>query len=184
MTPEQTAALDAMMKAEQPRLQRSAEKVKAKRKREEEMFQRATKQYLDFNFTQEILPHWAVRNETPPPPDGTDPHEWAMRQGKRAKDMGILAGVCDWHFLLHGKYRVIELKVTGGSVSTAQKTYMGTIKRHGGEAYVAWSMDEFHAIISSWLPVRYDPPACNLRSKRQMTQQVAQKEMYKNDELS
>lgn len=184
------AALDAFMTKEQPKIDRGKAKAKAARKREEEIFQRACKNYLNFNFTtvddegiaHQQFPFWAVRNETPPPPDGINPHDWAMRQGRRAKDMGVLAGVSDWHFLLNSKFRVIELKVPGGSVSKAQKRYLANVKRQGGDAHVAWNMDEFHAIISSWLPVRYDPALCNERSAKQLRQQVAMKELYKNDD--
>lgn len=189
MTPEQIAALDSMMAKEQPRIDRANAKAKQGRKRDEEMFQRHTKNYLDANFSyqgpngeiQYVFPYWAVRNETPPPPVGMDAHDWAMRQGKRAKDMGIRAGVSDWHFLLHGKYRVIELKVPGGAISRGQKHYMADIVRHGGEVHVAWNMDEFHGIISSWMTVKYGPAAINTGSKKLLRQQIFMKEMYRRD---
>lgn len=188
MTPDQIAALDTMMAKEQPKWERAKEKTKQKRKRDEEMFQRHTKNYLDANFsyiknneTCYVFPYWAVRNEIAPPPNGTDSHDWAMRQGKRAKDMGIRAGVCDWHFLLHGKYRVIELKVSGGSVSRGQKHFMSDVERHGGEVHVAWDMDQFHAIISSWIAVRYEPAACNVGSKKLLLQKMIAKDLWSRD---
>jgi hypothetical protein len=166
-----------------PKIQRYEVGQKKSRKREEEMLQRHLTNYLNMNFTQKELPRWAVRNELPTPPTGEDPELWAMRHGKRAKDMGVLAGVHDYHFFYRGKFRTMELKAPKGKASKSQRDFAEAIKSNGGECYIVYSVEAAHAIICNWgLRPRHSPAALNAASKKLLTQQAVAKELYSHDD--
>ena len=150
--------------------------IRRYRQAKERKLQCAVIVYLNMNFPQEDLPHWAVNNNI------SGGGQSSVIQGKMAKDMGVLAGVFDLHFLYKGIFRVIELKVPGGTISKSQREYEKNIIKHGGECYYCYSAREVHEVLKSWgLNPKYEPAIVNERSKKLMTQMAVMKELYRRD---
>lgn len=78
--------------------------------------------------------------------------------GKRSKAsggklhaMGVVPGVFDLIFLLPGpRTCLLELKVSGGSVSKEQTEFARGLDELGIEWAIAWSLDQALAILEAW----------------------------------
>ena len=161
---------------------RVAEKRKTARKREEEMLQRHLTNWLNLNWTQYELPRWAVRNELPTPPTGEDPEVWAMRHGKRSKDMGLLAGCYDYHLFHRGRYIIFELKANGRNLTKNQVTFGNNIEAHGGHKFTIYSVEQAATILENFgIKAKYPPAASDTASKRLITQQAVAYELNRKD---
>jgi hypothetical protein len=95
-----------------------------------------------------------MRSCVPPPPDGPlwsavnpIPGKRTPAQGKRAKDMGLRAGVDDWFVLWRGSYVGIEFKVKHGRQSDAQDGWAADLAALGFRRYVVRSLDELVAVL-------------------------------------
>ena len=103
-----------------------------------------------------------MRSAVPVPPDGPAwsavnpiPGKRTVAQGKRAKDMGLRAGVDDWFLLWRGTYIGIEFKAKRGSESDAQKLWAADLAALGFRRYVVRSLDELVAALNAeGVPVR------------------------------
>ncbi len=114
-----------------------------RRKRPEEMFQRAVARYLDL-----ALPEDAVWFH---PPNG------GARSKAAAgifKAMGVKAGVPDLIVIYQGQVVAIELKAPGGTLSKAQKAMHERLMLAGALVYTATRIEEVEGFLRATVPLK------------------------------
>lgn len=90
----------------------------------------------------------------PPPPHGPlwsavnpIPGKRTAAQGKRAKVMGLRAGVDDWIMVWRGGYVGIEWKAGRGTTSDAQDAWHLDVDLAGGRWFVCRSLDDLREVL-------------------------------------
>lgn len=71
------------------------------------------------------------------------------REGAKFKAMGVFPGVSDFILFYKGEVYCIELKVDNGKQSAKQKSWEKTVKRHGMNYNIVWSLQQFQDLIES-----------------------------------
>jgi hypothetical protein len=105
----------------------------------EKTIQKQVVRYIKFQYPN--LFFFSVRNEG----------KRSLREGKEAKDMGLLSGVSDLYFLHNGKSLFLELKNEKGKQSDTQKGFEESVTKNGAIYIVANSFDSAIEAIKNFL---------------------------------
>ena len=69
------------------------------------------------------------------------------REGKKFKQIGVVAGVADLLFLINSKCYCLELKTEVGRQSKKQQDWQDLVQRNGMEYYVIRSLVKFQEAV-------------------------------------
>lgn len=75
----------------------------------------------------------------------------SLREGKEAKDMGLLSGASDLYILHNGQSLFLELKNEKGKQSETQKDFESKVIKNGAEYALAYSYLDAVKIIQTFL---------------------------------
>jgi hypothetical protein len=75
----------------------------------------------------------------------------SLQYGAELKRQGLLAGVADWILLYQGRFHALEVKASSRSRPTPeQRVFLAAVKDAGGQAAVAYGLDECLEVANGW----------------------------------
>jgi hypothetical protein len=89
-----------------------------------------------------------------------------QKEAAKFKAMGVLAGVCDMHFIWRSQLYIIELKVCSNHITDAQEQYIRAATRQGAIFYECRSMEKWQLIVNSILNNNALPCEAHMLTKR------------------